>query len=101
MTTCPFLVYIIIPYSHLYSFFIFTTRGIPWRANNTDDIDAVERHAAFQIGVFADPIFVTGDWPQILKDTLPPDYLPRLTEEEKKDIQGILFYSILYGFLLS
>ncbi|KAJ3889106.1 glycoside hydrolase family 1 protein [Lentinula edodes] len=62
--------------------------GIPWRANNTDDIDAVERHAAFQIGVFADPIFVTGDWPQILKDTLPPDYLPRLTEEEQKDIQG-------------
>ncbi|KAF8823441.1 hypothetical protein HHX47_DHR10000333 [Lentinula edodes] len=62
--------------------------GILWRANNTDDIDAVERHAAFQIGVFADPIFVTGDWPQILKDTLPPDYLPRLTEEEQKDIQG-------------
>ncbi|KAJ4478624.1 glycoside hydrolase superfamily [Lentinula edodes] len=62
--------------------------GIPWRAKNTDDIDAVERHAAFQIGVFADPVFVTGDWPQILKDTLPPDYLPRLTEEEQKDIQG-------------
>ncbi|KAF5391045.1 hypothetical protein D9757_003994 [Collybiopsis confluens] len=62
--------------------------GIPWRANNTDDIAAVERHAAFQIGAFADPVFTTGDWPQILKDTLSPEYLPRLTEEEKKDILG-------------
>ncbi|KAJ3763929.1 glycoside hydrolase superfamily [Lentinula raphanica] len=62
--------------------------GIPWRANNTDDIAAVERHAAFQIGVFADPVFTTGDWPQILKDTLPPEYLPRLTEDEQKDILG-------------
>ncbi|KAJ3828642.1 glycoside hydrolase superfamily [Lentinula raphanica] len=62
--------------------------GIPWRGNNTDDIAAVERHAAFQIGVFADPVFTTGDWPQILKDTLPPEYLPRLTEDEQKDILG-------------
>ncbi|KIK57390.1 glycoside hydrolase family 1 protein [Collybiopsis luxurians FD-317 M1] len=62
--------------------------GIPWRANNTDDAAAVERHAAFQIGVFADPVFTTGDWPQILKDTLSPEYLPRLTKEEQKDILG-------------
>ena len=57
-------------------------------ANNTDDIAAVERHAAFQIGAFADPVFTTGDWPQILTDTLSPEYLPRFTEEEKKDILG-------------
>ncbi|KAJ3905960.1 glycoside hydrolase superfamily [Lentinula edodes] len=62
--------------------------GMPWRANNTEDIDAVERHAAFGIGVFADPVYTTGDWPQILKDTLPPEYLPRLTEEDSKEILG-------------
>ncbi|KAF9067612.1 glycoside hydrolase superfamily [Rhodocollybia butyracea] len=51
--------------------------GMPWRANNTEDMEAVERNAAFNIGVFADPI---------LKDTLPPDVLPRLTEQESKEI---------------
>ncbi|KAJ3734056.1 glycoside hydrolase superfamily [Lentinula guzmanii] len=62
--------------------------GMPWRTNNTEDVDAVERHAAFGIGIFADPVYTTGDWPQILKDTLPPDYLPRFTEEESKEILG-------------
>ncbi|KAJ3887623.1 glycoside hydrolase superfamily [Lentinula edodes] len=62
--------------------------GMPWRANNTEDVDAVERHAAFGIGVFADPVYTTGDWPQILKDTLSPDYLPRFTEEDSKEILG-------------
>lgn len=61
---------------------------MPWRANNTEDIEAVERLVAFNIGVFSDPVYNTGDWPQILKDTLPPDYLPRFTEEESKDILG-------------
>ncbi|KAK7049291.1 hypothetical protein VNI00_005892 [Paramarasmius palmivorus] len=62
--------------------------GIPWRANSTDDIEAVERHTAFQIGIFADPVF-KGDWPKMLTDTLPESYLPRFTEEEKNDILGI------------
>ncbi|KIK58329.1 glycoside hydrolase family 1 protein [Collybiopsis luxurians FD-317 M1] len=62
--------------------------GMPWRSNNTEDAEAVERHAAFGIGVFADPVYTTGDWPQILKDTLPPDILPRLTEEDSKEILG-------------
>ncbi|KAJ7176777.1 glycoside hydrolase superfamily [Mycena filopes] len=62
--------------------------GIPWRSNNTDDVLAVERHAAFRIGVFSDPLYTTGDWPKIMTDTLPPDYLPRFTEQEKKDNLG-------------
>jgi beta-glucosidase len=63
---------------------MFLCSGVPWRANNTDDIEAVERHAAFHIGMFSDPLYTTGDWPKILTDTLPPDYLPRFTEAEKK-----------------
>jgi len=66
--------------------------GIPWRTNTTDDARAVERHAAFQIGAFADPIYTTGDWPTILTDTLPPEYLPRFTEEEKRDILGMNYF---------
>ncbi|KAE9392129.1 glycoside hydrolase [Gymnopus androsaceus JB14] len=62
--------------------------GIPWREGNAEDIAAVERHVAFQIGIFSDPVYTTGDWPQIVKDTLPPDFLPRFTEEEQKDLLG-------------
>ncbi|KAJ7779243.1 glycoside hydrolase family 1 protein, partial [Mycena metata] len=62
--------------------------GIPWRSNTTDDALSVERHAAFRIGVFSDPVYTTGDWPTIMTDTLPPDYLPRFTEQEKKDNLG-------------
>lgn len=62
--------------------------GIPWRSNTTEDAEAVERHAAFRIGVFADPLYTTGDWPKIMTDTLSPEYLPRFTEAEKKDNLG-------------
>ncbi|KAI3621240.1 glycoside hydrolase family 1 protein [Moniliophthora roreri] len=62
--------------------------GTPWRTNSTEDTEAVERHAAFQIGIFSDPVYRTGDWPKILTDTLPESYLPRFTEEEKQDIHG-------------
>ncbi|KAG7088776.1 hypothetical protein E1B28_012742 [Marasmius oreades] len=62
--------------------------GPPWRINSTEDAEASERHTAFQIGVFSDPIYKTGDWPKILTDTLPPSYLPRLNESEKRDILG-------------
>jgi beta-glucosidase len=64
-------------------------RGIPWRSNTSDDALAVERHVAFRIGVFSDPLYTTGDWPKIMTDTLPPDYLPRFTEQEKKDNLGM------------
>ncbi|TFK70266.1 glycoside hydrolase [Pluteus cervinus] len=68
--------------------------GLAWRANNTEDAEAVERHAAFQIGIFSDPVY-KGDWPQRMKDTLTPDVLPRFTEAEKKDILGSAdFYAI-------
>ncbi|CAA7271280.1 unnamed protein product [Cyclocybe aegerita] len=60
--------------------------GPPWCANSTKDAEASERHTAFQISIFADPVFITGDWPKTLMDTLSPEYLPHLTEEEKKDI---------------
>ncbi|KIJ59188.1 glycoside hydrolase family 1 protein [Hydnomerulius pinastri MD-312] len=62
--------------------------GLPWRSNTTDDIEAVERHASFGIGLYANPVYVNGDWPQIVKDTLPESYLPRFTEEEMADLKG-------------
>ncbi|KAF8125992.1 glycoside hydrolase family 1 protein [Boletus edulis] len=64
-----------------------THSGLPWRANDTDDTEAVERHASFGIGMYANPVYVNGDWPQIVKDTLPESYLPRFTEQEMADLK--------------
>ncbi|KAG7440794.1 glycoside hydrolase [Guyanagaster necrorhizus] len=69
--------------------------GTPWRSNSSEDALAVERHAAFQIGIFSNPVYTTGDWPDIVKDTLPAEYLPRFTDQEKSDILGSAdFYAI-------
>jgi len=69
--------------------------GVQWRTNTSDDARAVERHAAFRLGVFSDPLYTTGDWPKIMTDTLPPEFLPRFTEQEKKDNLGSAdFYAI-------
>ncbi|KAK0475774.1 glycoside hydrolase superfamily [Armillaria novae-zelandiae] len=69
--------------------------GTPWRSNSTEDALAVERHAAFEIGLFSNPVHTTGDWPDIVKDTLPAEYLPRFTDQEKIDILGSAdFFSI-------
>ncbi|KAF9500246.1 glycoside hydrolase [Pleurotus eryngii] len=62
--------------------------GMPWRANSTADKEAVERHAAFGIGIFSDPVYTTGDWPEVLKEILPPSILPRFTKKEQEDILG-------------
>ncbi|KDQ55531.1 glycoside hydrolase family 1 protein [Jaapia argillacea MUCL 33604] len=62
--------------------------GQPWRANSTEDVEAVERHAAFQIGVFSNPVYTTGDWPEIVKETIPESYLPRFTEQQMQDLLG-------------
>ncbi|EIW84621.1 glycoside hydrolase family 1 protein [Coniophora puteana RWD-64-598 SS2] len=62
--------------------------GMPWRANNPEDIAAVERHASFGIGLYANPVYTNGDWPPIVKETLPESWLPRFTEAEMQLING-------------
>ncbi|THG93804.1 hypothetical protein EW145_g8275, partial [Phellinidium pouzarii] len=62
--------------------------GTVWRTNTTEDAEALERNAAFGIGVFAGPVYGSGDWPGLLKETLDETILPRFTEEEKNDIKG-------------
>ena len=67
--------------------------GQPWRTNVTEDTQAVERNVAFNIGLFSHPVYV-GDWDPILKDTLPPSFLPRFTAEEIKDLKGLALLSL-------
>ncbi|WVW84118.1 hypothetical protein I302_106147 [Kwoniella bestiolae CBS 10118] len=72
--------------------------GVPWREGNEDDIRAVERHGAYQIGIFAEPIYNTGDWPQLIKDDLPPEILPRFSDEQKALIKGTADFFAIDGY---
>nr|XP_019003140.1 uncharacterized protein I203_04177 [Kwoniella mangroviensis CBS 8507]OCF66601.1 hypothetical protein I203_04177 [Kwoniella mangroviensis CBS 8507] len=72
--------------------------GVPWRDGNQDDIRAVERHGAYQIGIFAEPIYNTGDWPELIKDDLPPEILPRFTDEQKALIKGTADFFAIDGY---
>nr|XP_006006254.1 PREDICTED: lactase-phlorizin hydrolase [Latimeria chalumnae] len=69
----------------------------PKSHNNTEDIKAAERYIQFMLGWFAHPIFVNGDYPEILKTQIENKnlecgkvigQLPAFTEEEKLYIKG-------------
>lgn len=55
-------------------------------SNSVEDYQAANRSQEF-MGWFAKPIFVDGDWPQAMKDTLGKS-LPDITADEKSIIQG-------------
>lgn len=57
------------------------------RTNSSEDAEAVQRSWDFAEGWFADPVFLTGDYPQTLK-TFVSDFLPDFTPEQKALIQG-------------
>ncbi|OJJ30422.1 hypothetical protein ASPWEDRAFT_121098 [Aspergillus wentii DTO 134E9] len=61
------------------------------RTNSSEDIEAVERAYAFNEGWFADPLFLTGDYPPRLKN-FTSTFLPEFTEEEKAMIKGASDY---------
>ena len=67
------------------------------RSNNDEDRAAAERALQFQLGLYANPIFVNGDYPEIVKALvaqksqaggLNESRLPSFTEDEKKMIKG-------------
>ena len=71
----------------------------PRDANDPSHVAAAERALLFKLGWYAHPIFLTGDYPQLMKDVvanksalrgLNHSRLPEFTEEEKKRILGIL-----------
>lgn len=65
--------------------------------NKTEDIAASERAMEFRLGRFANPIFVNGDYPQVMKDYIGrksqmegrnTPRLPEFTDAEKARIVG-------------
>nr|BCO16662.1 beta-glycosidase [eukaryotic synthetic construct] len=60
---------------------------IPARPGNADDEESAKRHEAFRIGIFAQPVYGNGDYPDVVKETVG-DMLPALTDEDKGYIKG-------------
>lgn len=70
---------------------------MPYREGNEDDLEAARRHAEFKIGIYSEPTYGSGDWPQVVKDTLG-DIIPTLTAEDQKLIKstGDVYYIDAY-----
>lgn len=82
--------YVYVLYDKRYSaFFLPSNRCQPWRANSTEDAEATERCTQFGIGMFSEPVYGSGDWSELVKQTVPESFLPRLTKEEQEDIKGL------------
>ncbi|XP_076452948.1 lactase/phlorizin hydrolase-like [Babylonia areolata] len=76
------------------------TLNLGWSINATsspEDLEAQDRNLQFELGWFAHPIFVNGDYPDVMKDVigrkskalnLTSSRLPEFTIAEKRDIQG-------------
>ncbi|XP_027794187.2 cytosolic beta-glucosidase [Marmota flaviventris] len=84
-------------------FFVWLEPGDP---NSVADQEAVKRASAFALDFFAKPIFIDGDYPDLVKSHLasmskkqgfPSSKLPEFTEEEKKMIKGTAdFFAVQY-----
>ncbi|EPY80528.1 cytosolic beta-glucosidase [Camelus ferus] len=78
----------------------------PADLNSVSDQEATKRAIAFQLDFFAKPIFIDGDYPEVVKSQValmskkqgyPSSRLPEFTEEEKKMIRGTAdFFAVQY-----
>ncbi|CAH1801974.1 unnamed protein product [Owenia fusiformis] len=68
-----------------------------FNASNPDDVAAADRAMQFKLGWFAHPIFVNGDYPEVMKAAvynksmaqgLDASRQPSFTEAEKQEIKG-------------
>ncbi|XP_053375783.1 uncharacterized protein LOC123534954 isoform X1 [Mercenaria mercenaria] len=64
---------------------------------NPDDLEASDRATAFSFGWYAHPIYINGDYPEVMKNTISEksriqgyneSRLPEFTDEEKAEING-------------
>lgn len=78
----------------------------PADPNSVSDQEAAKRAMAFQLDFFAKPIFIDGDYPEVVKSQIalmskkqgyPSSRLPEFTEEEKRMIKGTAdFFAVQY-----
>lgn len=74
------------------------TLNCEWRepktSGNQADMDAQQRDLDFCLGWFAEPLFLSGDYPAVMRERVK-DRLPRFTDEEKA---SLLHSSDFFGF---
>lgn len=66
------------------------------KTTNKQDIDAAERYMDFNLGIFAHPIYVDGDYPAVVKEYVAkksaaggiPNRFPSFTAEQKEMVKG-------------
>lgn len=73
------------------------TRSVPFRANNKDDKDALTRFNDFGLALFAEPIHKTGQYPDVVRQEVPSDWLPVLTLKDKDRIRGSVDFIATVG----
>ncbi|XP_036996630.2 cytosolic beta-glucosidase [Artibeus jamaicensis] len=85
---------------------IFSAWMEPADPNSVSDQEAAKRALAFHLDFFAKPIFIDGDYPEVVKSQVasmsqkqgyPSSRLPQFTEEEKRMIKGTAdFFAMHY-----
>ncbi|GJJ11077.1 hypothetical protein Clacol_005308 [Clathrus columnatus] len=71
------------------------SRPVPFDPNSLSDNELVERHSDLYIGIFSQPIYGNGNYPDRVLDAIPSNILPRLTPEDQALIKGSAdFYAI-------
>ncbi|XP_044801974.1 cytosolic beta-glucosidase isoform X2 [Bubalus bubalis] len=85
---------------------IFAGWAEPAEPYSVSDQEAVKRAMAFQLDFFAKPIFIDGDYPEVVKSQVAlmskkqgysSSRLPEFTEEEKRMIKGTAdFFAVQY-----
>ncbi|XP_043918017.1 cytosolic beta-glucosidase-like [Protopterus annectens] len=92
--------------SGLVSIVLYSGWAEPFNPNSVDDKAASERYLEFMLGWFANPVFLDGDYPAVMKSRiqnlsksqgLSSSRLPEFTEDEKRMIKGTAdFFALNY-----
>ncbi|PWZ03736.1 glycoside hydrolase [Testicularia cyperi] len=87
-----------IPADHEVGLKLDNSYPLPYDGENQDDVDNAARAEAFNVGIYAEPIYGSGDWPEIVKQAVPAWMLPNITAEDTALIRGSADYFALDGY---
>ncbi|PWN48553.1 glycoside hydrolase [Violaceomyces palustris] len=71
---------------------------LPYDSASPADVENAARAEAFNVGIWAEPIFGSGDWPKIIKEAVPSDLLISFTAKDKELIKGSADFFALDGY---
>ena len=61
--------------------------NVVYRKNNKEDQLALKRGMAFYLGLFAQPIHKSGDYPAVVREEVPKEWLPELSKQDQARIK--------------